>query len=129
LGGLASLPSCSLRHDFSAALAAVDGFHERLGAGHVDQIFADASPEFQKSMNAEASDAMFGRIRRKLGRPRASHATALQQNNTPAGTFIVAQYQTQFDSGVAQETFTWRILDGRPRLAGYTVSSPLLLRD
>ena len=44
----------------------------------------------------------------------------------PSGTFFFAQYETRFQKGSARENFTWRVENGKLRLVGYFVASPLL---
>src|SRR5690348_1858042 len=68
----------------------------------------------------------FARIRNKLGMPTSSEPTSVQVNHMAAGTLINARFRTRFEKAEAQENFTWRIQEGRPRLVGYSVNSPLL---
>jgi len=118
--GCLLLLSCSMKQDISMAQTAIAEFHHRFEAGDDGQIFTDAAPEYQKAMGAETSRAFFARIRRKLGAFHSSQPTNIQVNHMPGGTFVVAQYQTQFEKGSAQEDFTLRIDRGRPRLLKYS---------
>ncbi len=121
--------SCSFKQELSMTRSAVEGFHNRLEAQEDKQILTDATPEFRKSMNAETGGTLFARIRRKLGSPRVSKPISIRVNRMLTGTFIVAQFETSFDKGDAQENFTWRLQDGKPRLDAYSVNSPLLATD
>jgi hypothetical protein len=56
--------------DFSMTQNAVEEFHHRLETKQDERIFADASPDFKNSMNREASQAFFAKVRARLG-PRA----------------------------------------------------------
>jgi len=118
--------SCHAKQDASIAESALGQLHNHLTGQEDDQIFADAAPEYQKSMNVEANHAFFNRIRRKLGAPHASKPISIQVNHMPAGTFMLCQFQTSFDKGNAQENVTWHLQDGKPRLVVYQVISPLL---
>jgi hypothetical protein len=123
---LLALVSCYAKQDVSIAESALDQLHNHVSAQQDDLIFAEATPEYQRSMNAESSRAFFNRIRRKLGAPHASKPISIQVNHMPAGTFMVCQFQTRFDKGNAKENITWHLQDGKPRLVVYQVISPLL---
>lgn len=123
------LISCSEERNVSIAQSAVDELHNLLKAQADEVIYAEATVEFQKSMDAAASRAFFERIRRNLGAPHVSRLISIRVNHMPAGTFLVCQFQTSFDKGDAQENVTWRLQNGKPRLVGYYLRSPLLLTD
>jgi Protein of unknown function (DUF4019) len=118
--------SCNAKQDALMAESALGQLHNHLAAHEDDQIFAEATPEFQKAMNAENSRDFFKRIRGRLGAPHASKPISIQVNHMPAGTFMVCQFQTSFDKGNAQENVTWHLQDGKPRLVVYQVISPKL---
>jgi hypothetical protein len=128
--GCLLLISClTRRQDALVTQNAVDEFHQLLRAHQDQQIFARATPEFRKLMNLETTQALFTRVRKRLGAPAFSQPTRIQVNHMPGGTFILAQFRTRFEKAEAQENFTWRIQDGKARLVGYSVNSPLLLVD
>jgi hypothetical protein len=109
-----------------SAITATNEFHHHLEAAEFEKILADATPEFKKRTTVERSTASFDQIRTKLGKPNISQPTNIQIKHMPAGKIIVIQFQTRFEKGNAQETFTWRIEASMPRLISYSVSSPLL---
>ena len=69
------------------------------------------------------------RVREQYGDVRTSGLTASKwqignvvfDDRPFSGTFVVMAYRTEFSSGPATETFTWRITDGRAVLIGYVV--------
>src|SRR5271166_2551595 len=126
---VAVLTCCSRRQDISTALNAADAFHSQLARGQYEQIFSEATPEFQNSISRDGSRTLFARIIKGLGNPESSSFTRVQVNHMPAGSFIVAQSRTKFEKGEAIENFTWRVNEGKPFLVAYTVSSPLLTRN
>ena len=129
---LVLLVSCSMTQDVGLvqqAPSAVESFHQQLNAQQGEQILSSATPEFQKAMSKDTYLAFFARIRRKLGTPISSKPTSIFVNHVPGATLIVAQFQTKFDKGDAQENFTWRVDNGKPRLLGYQIGSPLVLTD
>ena len=126
LACLSLLTACSIKRDLSLAEAATETFHHRLAASDNDAIFAEATPEYQKTMTNVGNRAFLSRLRRTLGAPRSSRLLGLHENHMPSGTFVVGLYSTHFEEGEAQETFTWRLQDGALRLSGYGITSPLL---
>jgi hypothetical protein len=116
--------SCSADRDISLARAAVNEFHGRLKSRQFERIFADATPDYQRAMSAEASQAFFVRMSTSLGSPVSCQVTRVQVNHMPRGTLIVVQAETKFDRGSAQEQFTWRVEGQGTRLVAYTASSP-----
>jgi hypothetical protein len=121
-----ALLGCNLKQDTTTAERALSELHSRLTDHQDDQIFIEATPEYQKAMSAESSREFFKRIRSKLGTPHASTPIRIQANHTPAGIFLVCQFHTSFDNGSAQENVTWHLQDGKARLVVYQVVSPLL---
>jgi hypothetical protein len=124
---LAILCSCISTQHFRTAQDALDKFHQRLRAGEFEKILNDATPEFRRSMGADAGRLFFSRVTTILGAPVSSSPIGVRENHMPAGVFVQASYHTHFEKGDAQEEFTWRLEAGTPHLAGYQVSSPLFL--
>lgn len=120
------LASCSMRQNIPMAQAAVDEFHARLRVGEYDLILSDATPEFRHSIGEEALRSFLARVRNVLGAVDQSQLINLRVNHMPSGTFFFAQHETRFQKGSARENLTWRVENGKLRLVGYFVASPLL---
>lgn len=128
LAVVAILSGCSSTLQSKAkAEKAVENFHSQLNSQQFEQIYKDATPEYRRSTNLQESNELFSAIHRKLGNVKDAHETGFFVNVNFNGTFVRVGYNTQFESGPAQEDFTWRVeLDG-PRLIGYNVNSRALI--
>jgi hypothetical protein len=111
------------------AQKAVEEFHHRLDIGKDELIVKEAEPEFLNSTGAQTAHAFLVRIRTKLGSPVLAKAIDIRVNHMPKETFIIAKYRTGFEKGTADENFTWRVREGKPRLMAYFINSPLLLAE
>ena len=121
------LTACSMKQDISMAQRAAEGFHQSLRVHQDGAITVDVAPGFYQAVGVQGRRAYLARIRSALGAPVSSSLINVHVDHMPAGTFLSARYQTQFENGNAQEDFSWRIENGRPYLVAYVAASPLLL--
>lgn len=120
IGAMAmTVASCSAVQDTGAAEQAAGNFHAAYNAGQFDQIYADATEEITRGTTREAFTATMTEMKARLGNQREASRTGLNVNYNTAGSFVSLGYDTQFERGRAAEELTFRMVDGRARLAGY----------
>ena len=123
-----TLVACAAPQDLTIAEKSVARFHEQFSASQFAAIYAEADPAMQDGGEAEFARLM-RRVREQYGDVRTSGLTASKwqignvffDDRPFSGTFVIMAYRTEFSSGPATETFTWRITDGRAVLMGYVV--------
>lgn len=109
------------------SILAVQHFHDELNLDEYEHIFDEASPAFQQSGNKEETLKFLQAVHKKLGNAQQSSLVNLMVQTTPAGTFLIVVYNSKFESGNAQEKFTWLRKNGRLILQGYNVDSKVFL--
>ena len=125
---IGTLLMCAAPQDLTVAEEGVGRFHEQFSSGQFAAIYAEADPALQEGGEAEFAEVM-RRLREQYGDVRSSELTAskwqignvLLEDKPFSGTFVIMAYRTEFSSGPATETFTWRMTDGRAVLMGYVV--------
>ena len=88
-----------------------------------DDMFKTATTETQFTQILQA-------VHRKLGLLRSTaqkNFYSREQAGTNAGSYISMTYDTAFAEGPATESFNWRVVNGKVRLAGYNIQSALLI--
>jgi hypothetical protein len=123
------LAACHPVQDASQIDAEVERFHDRLASGEGDAIYQEAGPEYQRSLDSGTNGRFLARIRRKMGVPGRAIRTGYNVMYTSAGATVNTQYRVSYTNGEAQETFVWRLKDGKAVLLGFTISNPLMLTD
>jgi Protein of unknown function (DUF4019) len=109
------------------ANAAVHHFHEKLNSGQYEEICRSADQAFTAAQGHEEVVKFLTAVHRKLGNAGAESQVNIRVDSNTNGTFITTFYRTEFASGAATETFTWRKSGGAIRLLGYNVQSSALL--
>lgn len=123
---LAGLTACSAGKAKQAAEQRVAKFHAQLDAEHYHDIYAQASPEFQKSGSEAELNEFFGAVHRKLGNVQNAEEQTFFVNFNTSGTTVTLTYKTSFANGRASEQFVWRNGD-QPLLVSYRIDSRLLI--
>ena len=109
-----------------AADLGVARFHGQLSQGAYQQIYDDATPEFQ-SHGARANTLSFlQKVHATLGNEHQTKMTGFFVNRTTRGTLAVVIHSTTFDRGTAQEQFTWRTSGADATLVEYRINSDKL---
>ncbi len=111
----------------SVSQAGVETFHAHLNAQQYPTIYAESSPEFQKSASEREITEFFEAIHRKLGAVVSSKQDRFLVNFTTAGTIVTLNYSTKFESGDGEETFVWMVSDDKAQLLHYNVESRALI--
>lgn len=98
-------------------------FHQLFNAGEYEQIYADASADFQKAAPAEKVLSLFAAMGRKLGKVKSSSLKNWSVTTYNLTTRVVLVEDTQFAKGSGMETFTFLVADGKASLLGYNINS------
>jgi hypothetical protein len=104
-------------------------FHDRLEAGRYGEIYAAASPVFQRSVEQAAFDQYLRAIHAKMGacKPPTKPVTYFANSNQ-SGTTIRLQYRIQCSNGPLDEVITFGVEDGVSKLSQYQASSPFQMK-
>jgi hypothetical protein len=107
----------------------VSVFHDRLEAGRYDEIYATASPAFQRSVEQVAFDRYLGAIHAKMGACKPpTQPVNYFANSNQYGTTIRLSYRIQCSNGPLDEVITFGVEDGVSRLRQYRASSPFQMK-
>jgi hypothetical protein len=116
----------STYHNYHAARAAVEQFHQRLDRADYDGIYSETSAAFRGAGSREDEIAFFERVHQKMGAPGTMTATGFHVNWQAGYTLVDQSFNTHFAQGQAQESFVWLIDNGHALLQTYRVDAPQL---
>jgi hypothetical protein len=121
------LSGCGMKHDISAASAAVVEFHSRLNNQDYGTIYQQADPRFRDAIKADDFQSLLTAIRNKLGGVLDSKQQGYFVNYNTSGTQIRLTYATKFSGGDAQEEFVWSKSGATYQLLRYHINSNALI--
>ncbi len=124
---LLGLSGCSMSESVTVAKKAVGTFHAELNHEQFDTILSTASPEYQRTLSPDQNRKLFAAIHKKLGEAHDFSVKGWFLNFTPTGKMVRLQCNTNFASGVADETFVWRVTEAGASLVGYNINSTALI--
>jgi hypothetical protein len=124
---LAALSGCGMNTSKPEAEAALATFHERFNAGEPHKIWSDARKEFQGVTSQDQLDSMLRTVLRKLGKVVTTKNLNWQVNSQNFTTSVVLVQETQYEHGLANETFTFLVEDDKAKLLQFNINSPALL--
>jgi hypothetical protein len=127
LASLILLPSCSGGEDLGAANREIGRFHAELNAGQFDRIFAESAPEWKQASPRADTIKLFTAIHNKMGAYVSGNQNSWRVNYGTGGTIILVLYDSKFQKGDGQETFTYRRSGDDVQLVGYNLNSPTLI--
>jgi hypothetical protein len=119
--------SCSGFRTVKTGKAAISHFHEQFNAGLSDDIYRDASQEYQGSATAELHRKIIEGVREKMGSAGQFEVTNWRVDFLTGGRLVALQCKTTFANGEATESFQWRIEGTKAMLLGWHINSPLLI--
>lgn len=103
-----------------------DALHKEMRAHDLAGIYNDSDPDFQNDPGRQGSDKLFQTVHDRLGDPRSSKWLASKTSQTSKyGELLMLRLRTQFDKGPGTEDITLHRVNGRYRIIGYHVYSPL----
>lgn len=117
---LALLPGCGkIRKDIGAARSGVEDFHRLYNAGDYAAIYKAAGPD----LKARATESYFVKLladmRATLGDEQETLRPDLQYRYDNGTVWVSFTQKTTFETGVAQEYFTFQVIGGRAFLQKY----------
>ena len=127
LAGLLVLSGCSGGEDLGDSENAIARFHAELDAGQFDTIYAAAAPEWKRVSTKADTEQLFAGIHNKLGPFVSGKQNGWRVNYTTGGTTIVIVYDSKFQKGDGQETFTFSRSGKGIQLVGYNLNSRALI--
>jgi hypothetical protein len=127
LTSLLVLSGCSGGKDLGAAQKEIASFHAQLNAGQFDQLYSAASPAWKQASSQSDSRQLFTAIHTKLGAYQSGKQNSWRVNYGTGGTTILVLYDSKFQKGDAQETFTYRRSGNDTKLEGYNINSRALI--
>jgi len=114
------LASCGLRGSRVRAEQGVKEFHDLFNREQYDAIYDRSDSSLKKSWTRADFAAYLRDIHSQLGRAGRASDRGFQVNaSTSQGIEVALATETQFERGVADERFLWRIEDSRAVLLGY----------
>lgn len=123
---LLSLSACSAMKEKEAGEAEVVRFHTLFDADQGATIYDDAGAELKAAASRDEFGKMLGATHQRLGNVRKASQTGWKVNYGSSGNMIVLNYTTDFALARGEEEFVYRVEGGKPKLAGYHVTSPAL---
>jgi len=122
-----SLGSCSPGADTKAAEEGVTGFHQTMDAGQYAAIYDASASDMKSSISRDDFISLLTGLHNKLGAFKGGKTTGWHDNATTGGHYVALVREAQFEKGPGTENFVFRMERGRPVLAGYHVSSNVLV--
>jgi hypothetical protein len=106
----------------------VERFHGQLNRGEFEAICREADEGFSEDDKREEFMRFLESVHRKLGNAESGKRVNLNVQATNGSTFVTSQYNSEFESGQADETFTWRKSGNTLKLYRYNVQSAAFLK-
>jgi len=115
----AALAGCSAGEDSTAAKAEVAKFRGQVAAGQFGDIYKGSTDDIKKGVTEEQFDQMVGGFHRAIGAFKSAPEPGWKYDTDSNGERVTLDYDSIFERGKAHEQFIYKILDGKPVLAGY----------
>ena len=116
--------ACSASKDKAVAAAATDEFHKRFNSSTFGDIYDHAEPVVREMQSREDFLASMERMRKGQGAVLQKKELAVEYNYSTDGNMINLVYEVTYEKGIANEQFTWTIVDGKGLLHGYRFLGP-----
>jgi len=107
---------------------AAQHFHQQLNRAEFEQICSEADPGFSEPEKHDELITFLQSVHKKLGNATGEKRQNLNVSSTTGGTFVTANFASQFDTGEASETFVWRKTGDSLRLYRYNLNSKAFLK-
>lgn len=112
--------SCGLRTSRLLAEAGVKEFHALLDREQYETIYEQGDDSLRKSTSKADFVAYLQGIHSRLGNTKKTTPSGFSVDASPGqGAQVALAMETEFDRGVAQERFLWRVRGGRAVLLDY----------
>ena len=114
-----------LDNDEKQALEMVELFHERMNAGHFDEVYDDAHPAFRHEISRQEWLRHMKETREDLGLCRLRGSNVLNENEIMGPPVLVGvTYYATFEQGYGREWFSFARNGDKLQLLEYGIMSP-----
>ncbi|RYG88989.1 MAG: hypothetical protein EON59_02550 [Alphaproteobacteria bacterium] len=115
-----ALAGCSAGESTDAAKTEVAKFRQQVAAGQFAEIYKAAAPDIRNSISEAKFVEMVGGFHQAIGTFKSAPDPGWgYDTDTNTGQRVTLDYDSVFERGKAHEQFTYRMIDGKPVLAGY----------
>jgi hypothetical protein len=121
--GAAIVAGCSPSADLPAGEKVVAAFHKQLNDGDFGDIYAKSTSAMRAAGSQADMSKFLGAVHRKLGLFKSGKSVGWRDNVTTGGHILVLTYDSLYEHGRAEETFTLRFDSEKPSLEGYHINS------
>ena len=126
---LVGLAGCSNSEDMKKAEAAVEHFHQQLNDAAFDALYAEADDGLKAQASQEKLVKLLSAVHRKLGNFQSANSTGWKVFTSTGGTTVTLGYNSTYEHGEANETFSYHVTGGKALLSGYNVSSAEMMEN
>jgi hypothetical protein len=105
--------------EHSREAAATREFHNRLGEGRADLIYAGSSDFLRGQFSEQQFERSLFKTR-IMGRLEATERAHYTRTSADGGELVMAYYNSRYSKGSCLETFTWRLESEGLKLAAYS---------
>ena len=119
-----ALASCSQPEELRVAEGAVATFHEAVRREAFKEIYAGADAELRGAISEEGFLRLMSGVTSKLGTHVRSELKGERIEPGPSVTLVILAYQSEFQRGLAFETFVFKVAERRATLGSYNIHSP-----
>ena len=123
------LGGCSSTENVSKAEGQIPHFRQLMTERQFEQIYVETADDCKKATTEKDFVGLLTAVDLKLGAVKSVTKNGWNLNYYPSGTFVTLGFKTQFERGSGDETFTYRVADGRALLAGYHITSNGLITN
>ena len=124
--GSLAITGCNPMKGSKSAQAAAANFHSLYDAGDFETIYRSAHPDFQSAQPKEQAIGYLRSNRQRLGKLKKATRTGLNVTSVNGKRNVVLNFNSEFENGRANETFTYRINRSDAQLVGWSVDSNIL---
>ena len=124
-----ALAGCNAGEQIPAAKVETEKFRQLYQEGNFPAIYRAAGKELTGTTSAADWTQLMGQIKGRLGDFRSAPEPGWNVAWNNGVQSITLGYNSTFERGLADETFIYRIVGGKPVLAGYNIKSADMLGD
>lgn len=106
----------------------VEEFHRAYNAGDFRGIYRNSAPVFREMTPESTFVGFLEKARTRLGPAIDAQFVESIEVSGRDGARSTSRYRTRFQAATATELFVFVEVDGKPRLAGYTIDAPVNLQ-
>jgi hypothetical protein len=120
---------CSTPEHLAIAEAEVPKFHQAWNEGRSEQVWYQATTQFQNKYTKEEFLALVAKVKAVIGNVKSTSLTGFKAEYQGTSVFATLVQQTTFERAEAAETFTYRVDGASAFLTLYFIQSPALGRN